>query len=205
MKHLSTLLVTPLLFLFFLMAGCDSTPPISRLSSDAVILAFGDSLTRGTGARIEQAYPTILQELLGREVINAGIPGEVSAKGLKRLPQVLEEYQPDLVILCHGGNDFLRRMDRDQTIANLRAMITLIQKSGAEVVLVGVPQFGFALYPPKFYREIAREFKVPYEDKIIGELLSDRALKSDNIHPNAAGYRLMAEAIHSLIIAAKGA
>lgn len=204
MRRLSALLITPLLLLVFLAAGCDSPPPMSRLAPDAVILAFGDSLTRGTGARDNQAYPIILQELLGREVVNAGIPGEISADGLKRLPGVLEEYQPDLVILCHGGNDFLRRMDNDRIATNLRAMVNLIRQSGAGVLLVGVPQFGFVLEPPAFYREIATEYKIPYEEEIISDLLSDRSLKSDNIHPNAAGYRLMAEAIHTLIQDAEG-
>ena len=204
MKRYSTRLIVPLLLLLLLTAACDSPPQMTPLSPDAVVLAFGDSLTRGTGARDDQAYPTVLENLLGRRVINAGIPGEISADGLKRLPQVLEEYRPDLVILCHGGNDFLRRLDRDQTVANLRAMVTLIRESGSGVILVGVPQFGFILEPPEFYREIAAEFKLPYEAEIVSDLLSDRSLKSDQIHPNAEGYRLMAEAIHALLQDAKG-
>jgi lysophospholipase L1-like esterase len=192
------------LLLTLLTTACERTPAIRPLPADAVILAFGDSLTFGTGAPEGEAYPDALAGLLGRTVINAGIPGELSAAGLNRLPQLLAEHQPDLVILCHGGNDFLQRLDRARIAANLAAMVELIRANGADVVLVGVPEFGLILKPPTFYREIAERFRVPYEHDIISDLLSDRDVKSDTIHPNAAGYRRMAEAIFQRIKDARG-
>lgn len=194
----------PLLLAALLLAACDSPPPIAPLPADAVVVAYGDSLTHGNGAPAGQAYPDILATLLARPVVNAGVPGELSAEGLQRLPQLLEEHRPALVILCHGGNDFLRRLDRAQTAANLAAMVELIRASGADVILVGVPEFGLILKPPPFYREIAERFAIPYEDEIVSDLLGDRDFKSDTIHPNAAGYRRMAEAIFRLIEAAHG-
>ena len=164
-----------------------------------MVLAFGDSLTHGTGASAGQSYPDDLSELLGKSVINVGIPGEVSAAGLKRLPAVLDKYKPRLVILCHGGNDFLRRLDEAATIRNLKAMIELIRARGADVVLVAVPKLGFGLAIPKFYRQIAEEYTIPLQSDILLDLLGDKSMKSDSIHPNAAGYRLMAEAIFDLI------
>ena len=86
-------------------AGCDPTPKVKALGDDAVILAFGDSLTFGTGASKHKSYPAQLQALISRTVINAGIPVEVSNTGLRRLPALLTRHQPDLVIICHGGND----------------------------------------------------------------------------------------------------
>ena len=106
-----------------LLAGCREGKQYNVLRPNDVILAFGNSLTRGTGAEESQSYPAQLQELARRKVINAGIPGEVTAEGRRRLPAVLDEYDPDLLILCHGGNDILRRQNRDSTIANLKAMI----------------------------------------------------------------------------------
>lgn len=190
--------------LLLLLAACGNPPQISPLPADAVVLAFGDSLTHGTGAPEGEAYPDILAGLLQRTVINAGVPGEISAEGLRRLPQALAEYHPNLVILCHGGNDFLRRLDHAQTAANLAAMIEQVHASGADVILVGVPEFGFVLKPPAFYRESAKRFAIPYEAEIVSDLLGDRDFKSDNIHPNAAGYRRMAEAVFKVIRDAHG-
>lgn len=202
---LRTLCITlTALLLALLMTACEKTPTISPLASDAVILAFGDSLTHGNGAPPGHAYPDVLADLLGRTVINAGVPGELTAAGLQRLPQLLARYRPDLVILCHGGNDFLRHLDRKQTAANLAAMVEHVKSTGAAVVLVGVPEPGLFLKPPDFYRELAVRERVPYEERVVSELLSDRNLKSDTIHPNAAGYRRLAEALRDLIEAAHG-
>lgn len=190
---------TLLLFILLFMAGCDQQPQLRPLATDARILAFGDSLTYGTGTTREQSYPAVLQGLLQREVINAGIPGEVSAAGRERLPQLLQREQPQLVILTHGGNDFLRRLDLQATKANLQTMIDSCRQSGAEVVLVGVPQFGLFLSPAPFYAELTEANGLPYLDETLSDILSDRDLKSDTIHPNAKGYRLLAEALAELI------
>jgi lysophospholipase L1-like esterase len=199
------LLIWLLLLLLQLFAvGCDEVPPLASLGPEAVVLAYGDSLTRGTGADAGEDYPSLLGGMLERTVINAGVPGELSAEGLERLPGVLARYQPELVVLCHGGNDFLRRLDRQKTAANLAAMIEQIRDSGAEVVLVGVPQPGFGLAIPEFYQQLAERYAIPYEDSILLDLLGDRDMKSDAIHPNATGYRLMAEAIYELICKAQG-
>ncbi len=195
----SIFLIFTLFFSILLFTGCDSGPGIKPFNQESVVLAFGDSLTHGTGASTGQSYPDVLSELLGRQVINVGIPGEVSAAGLKRLPAVLEEYNPTLVILCHGGNDFLRKLDQATTNSNLDAMVTLIRSHGADVVLVGVPKFGFGLQVPELYSQIADKYTVPLQKEILVDLLSDNSMKNDAIHPNATGYRLMAEAIYDLI------
>jgi len=192
------------LFALWLLTACEKAPSLSPLDGEAVILAFGDSLTHGTGAGTEETYPAVLAGLLGREVVNAGVPGEVSAAGLKRLPELLAEYRPALVILCHGGNDFLRRLDREKLIGNLREMITLCQESGAEVLLVGVPQVGLFLSADPLYQDLAEEFTLPYEEKVLAKILSDRELKSDQIHPNGHGYALLAEKLAALIEKAGG-
>ena len=139
-------------FFSLLFAGCDAGPKIAPLDQDSVILAFGDSLTRGTGAAKEQSYPAVLGQMLGHNIINLGIPGEVTSRGLERLPAVLDEYNPSLVLLCHGGNDFLRRHNQDETIRNLRSMIGLIREKGADVILIGVPKLGFGLGCTKILR-----------------------------------------------------
>ena len=188
-----------LLLLLLLVACGPSVPKLNPLPMDAVILAFGDSLTYGTGASAEESYPMVLQTLLGRTVVRSGVPGEVTAESLARLPEVLDEQNPKLMILCIGGNDFLRQLGEQQAAENIRAMIKLAKGKGVDVVLVGVPKFGLMLSPPDFYGQIAKEFQLPYEDGIMHKILLNRELKSDEIHPNAQGYQLFAEAIAALL------
>ena len=174
-------------------AACGERPKLERLPSDAVVLAFGDSLTFGTGAKEEESYPAQLEQLIQRRVVRAGVPGEVSAQALARLPAALDEHAPKLVLLCIGGNDFLRRLGNPQAERNVREMVKLAASRGAAVMLIGTPEPGLAVSPPAFYAEIAKEFRLPYEDGVIGAVLKDASLKSDPIHPNARGYRLIAE------------
>jgi lysophospholipase L1-like esterase len=179
--------------------SCSAGTKLPRLSGDSVILAFGDSLTFGTGAEPGDSYPAVLSKLIGRRVVNAGVPGEVTAEGLSRLPRLLEETRPALLILCHGGNDLLRRLEQPQAAGNLRAMIRLAQEGRISVVMIAVPSPGLSLSPPSYYRELAAEMKIPVEEKALAAILSDRSLKADYIHPNAAGYRMLAEAIAALL------
>jgi acyl-CoA thioesterase-1 len=181
------------------LAACDRTPQLQPLPADAVILGFGDSLTYGTGAARGEDYPSNLRRLTGLQVINAGIPGEVSSAGLKRLPSLLQQHRPALVIICHGGNDILRRQNLQRTRENIQRMIDLVSASGAKVVLVGVPQFGIFLSPAPFYAELAEQNGVPIEVSALSDILKNPALKSDQIHPNAAGYRQLAEKLAGLL------
>ena len=133
------------------LAGCGpSYPKLPRLGTDAVVLAFGDSLTFGTGATPAQAYPAELERMIGRKVVAAGVPGEVSAEGLERLPRLLEETKPALLILCHGGNDFLRKLGEEGAAANVRAMVRLARQQGVAVMIVATPKPGFGVSKVKF-------------------------------------------------------
>ncbi len=174
-------------------------PRLRPLPGDAVILAFGNSLTRGTGAEEEESYPAVLETLIGRRVVNAGVPGETTGEGLRRLPGVLEEVDPDLVILCEGGNDFLRGIPPKRVQENLDAMIRAVRRTGADIVLVAVPRPGVFVRPPGLYKDLAEAHSVPVEAEILTRVLTAPALKSDPIHPNAAGYREIARALADLL------
>lgn len=187
-----------------LLAACDKGPPaVSPLGRQAVVLAFGDSLTYGTGAERDSSYPARLEALIGRRVINAGIPGELSAEGRQRLPQLLDEHRPGLLILCHGGNDLLRQTGEETAASNLKAMISMARERGIDVVLLGVPKPALVLSAADFYGEIARESNIPYEGEVLSDILGERSLKSDRFHPNAEGYRKLAEAVEDLLKRAK--
>ena len=181
-----------------LLAGCAEST-LDPLNQGDVILAFGDSLTYGTGVSADLSYPAILESITGYRVIRSGIPGEISVAGLKRLRDVLEKEKPQLVVICHGGNDVLRRLSQKQTEANLRSMIALVRQHGAQVILIAVPKM--SLFPSawKFYDAIEEDTDVPIEFDILSELQRDAKMKSDPIHFNRDGYRKMAEAVKDLL------
>jgi lysophospholipase L1-like esterase len=187
------------LCLLGLSLGCGRHPRIVRLSESSVVVAFGDSLTAGTGASTTESYPSVLADLIGCRVVNAGVPGEESSAALRRLPTVLQEERADLVILCQGGNDMLRRREDDVIRRNLDAMVSLAHEAGADVILIGVPRPGLLLKVPSFYRQIANKHAIPCDSKTLAQVLSSPSLESDYVHPNAAGYRRLAESIAALI------
>jgi len=189
--------ITSIFLLTFLLFGCDKNqPPLKPLSNNAVILAFGDSLTYGTGAARGKSYPEVLSQLTGHPVINAGIPGEISAEGLQRLPALLDRHQPELLILTHGANDILRKLPLQTMQDNLEKMLLLAQQRQIQVLMLGVPEFNlFSLNSAPLYAELAVRYGIPIELELLPDILSQRALKSDTVHPNQAGYQQMAEGI----------
>jgi lysophospholipase L1-like esterase len=189
------------LFLALALAGgCGKDAPrLPPLATSDVIVAFGDSLTYGTGAAEHESYPAVLAQLVGRPVVRAGVPGEVTAQGLRRLPAVLDEHQPRLVIVCLGGNDMLRKIASAEIKRNLEGMLRELRARGIPAVLVGVPKPALWTSSADFYAELAREFGVPYEGEIVTSVLYSSDTKSDPIHPNAKGYRRIAEALAKLL------
>ncbi|QFR50232.1 arylesterase [Sulfurimonas lithotrophica] len=161
------------------------------LSSDATVLAFGDSLTYGFGS--DKSYPDFFKEKTLLNTINAGVNGEISAEGVERLKDYLA-FEPDLVILCHGGNDILQKLPRNELKSNLKKMIKSIKEVGAKVLLVGVPEFNLLdMDAIDLYHEVAQEEDVLYEEDIIGYIQRRNNLKSDYVHPNEKGYEMMAD------------
>ena len=184
--------------------GCGSSTSLAPLPADGVVLAFGDSLTRGKGAAAENSYPSRLAALISRPVVNAGISGETSDRGLARLPRLLSSHQPNLVILMHGGNDILRNLDATRTKANLDAMITLCKAAGASVLLVGVPQKSLFSKSAPLYEQLATQHDLAFEPSIISTLLKQPTMKADMVHFNAEGYAKLAHRLRD-VMAAEGA
>ncbi len=164
------------------------------------VLAFGDSITYGYRVKKEHNYPSQLSKLLFAEVINAGVNGELTRQGLKRLPGLLEKHKPQILIICHGGNDIIRRKSLIDAKENIRKMIELARKKNIHVVLVGVPKEEvLRLSTAQIYHELANELSVPLEDEALQDILSDNYLKIDQIHPSEEGYKILAHKLANLI------
>lgn len=174
-----------------LLAGCGG-PTLAPLPPDGVILAFGDSLTQGVGAGKGEDYPSVLAALSGVQVTNAGRSGEQTPEGRQRLPGVLADAQPDLLLLLLGGNDVLRNRSPASIKSNLAAMIEMARGQGTQVVLIAVPEKALFSRSAPLYRELAGEQGVMLVEELVGELLRTPAYKSDPIHLNAEGYRVLA-------------
>ncbi|MBN4063167.1 arylesterase [Cardiobacterium sp. AH-315-I02] len=194
-KNIYLVIVSVLTIMMAAVIASCSEKPHKALNQDAVILAFGDSLTYGTGTSSNNAYPVILQTLVHRKVINAGVPGEISKDGLTRLPFLIKQHQPELIIICHGGNDILRRLDKEQTKNNIQKMINLAKDNNSQIILIAVPEFGLFLDDAAFYRTLADKNQIPIASNILGDILGKNTLKSDHIHPNAKGYQILATKI----------
>jgi len=169
------------------------------------VLAVGDSLTFGTGATADAAYPERLAALTGWNVVNAGVPGDTSARARDRLSPLLAQHAPKLVLLSIGGNDFLRQVPETETRGNLGAMLDDIRAAGAQAVLIAVPRPALmaallgSLDDHPLYAELAEAHRVPLLASSWAKVLSDPALKSDQIHANAAGYERFARDLHGFL------
>jgi lysophospholipase L1-like esterase len=192
-----------------MLAACSRSRPRGQLvPAGAAVLALGDSLTFGTGATPQTSYPAELARLTAWQVVNAGVPGDTSAQALQRLPGLLAEHSPQLVLLCIGGNDFLRAVPEAETRANVERAVRDSAAAGAQVLLIAVPRpsAGAAvlgsLTDHAMFGELAERLRVPLQRQGWSEVLSDEALRSDRLHANAAGYAQMARHVRATAAAA---
>ncbi|MEW6281521.1 MAG: arylesterase [Candidatus Eremiobacterota bacterium] len=172
------------------------SPRIAHLGPrEGPIVVLGDSLAAGVGAKSGRGYVKILEERLKVPMVNRGIPGNTTRQGLERLERDVLTQKPALVILELGGNDFLQRVPTDETFANLEEMVRRIHAQGAPVLLIGVQSGVFMDKQEKRYRELASRHQTAYVPNILKGILTNPGLKDDAIHPNDAGYEVVADRI----------
>ena len=183
------------------LAGCGRDKKTAQpVPPGSTVLALGDSLTFGTGASAETCYPTVLAVLTGWNVVNAGVPGDTSAQALARLPALLAEHQPKLVIVSIGGNDFLRKLPESDTRTHVHAICKQSLAAGAQVLLVAVPRATVAaalgqMTDHALYAEVAKDLKIPLQREAWGEVLAQPDLRADAVHANARGYAQFARSV----------
>lgn len=162
------------------------------------IVAFGDSLVAGVGAPKGADFVTLLSSKIHEPIIQAGVPGDTTADGLLRLDEVLE-HQPRMVILLLGGNDYLRKMPKEETFTNLKRLIVRMQESGAVVVLLGVRGGILADGYNTSFETLAEEMHVVYVEDVLDGIFGNTTLMADGVHPNETGYARIAEKVYAEI------
>lgn len=180
---------------------------LTQPASAGHVLVYGDSLSAAYGLNLEQGWAALLAERMGTQhsISNASVSGETSAGGLARLPVVLEELDPDLVILELGANDGLRGYPVAMLAENLRKMIALSRAAGARVMLVGIslpPSYG-PRYIDQFestFKTVANELNVPLFNFVLEEFFTEPGyIQEDGLHPTAKAQPLIADLMHAFL------
>ena len=183
---------------FFFHLGRE-TPITNFPSSGTEIVAFGDSLVAGSGATAGNDFVSLLSKSIGREIVNLGVPGNTTADGLARINE-LDRYSPKVVLLLLGGNDHLKKVPIETTFHNLGKIIENVHSRGAIVLLLGVKGNLFGdKFEPEF-EKLQDKYKTAYVSNVLDGLFRNAKLMEDAIHPNDAGYKIIAERIYPVLV-----
>ena len=178
-------------------AACGQKKPLNYKNDGRDIIAFGDSLTYGYGAELNESYPAVLAGLTGRDIINLGVSGNTALDGLNRISE-LDEYRPYMVLIEFGANDYMRKRPFEQTKKSLESITDYVQQKGAVAVIVDTGGPGMGKYSD-YMKELAKQKQAVFVPAILKGIFTKRELKSDMIHPNAQGYKIIAEKVHKHI------
>lgn len=181
------------------LSGCAKREIKNRDSSGTNIICFGDSITFGYGVNPGEDYPTELARLSGKKVINAGVDGDTSAEGLKRVEPDVLSREPKIVLIEFGGNDFIKNIPIDETIGNIKEMVKQIQAYGAMAAIVDVSAGFFMREYRARLTKLANETGSIFVPAILSGILTDPSMKSDFMHPNAEGYKMVAGRVYRAI------
>lgn len=164
-------------------------------SSGDSVVAFGDSLIEGVGATTGNDLVSQLSKKIGEPIINLGIAGNTTAQGLARVDRI-KEYNPRVVIVLLGGNDYLQKVPKAETFKNLDAIVTKIQSMGAVVMLLGIQ--GGVLGDPyeNEFENLAKAKGVVYVSNVLEGLVGNQKYMSDAVHPNNEGYAKIVERVY---------
>jgi len=190
------LILSAFVILFIYHHYHDNSEIINPDPSGDNIICFGDSLTYGTGARQGMDYPSQLSGMISMPVINAGVPGDTTTSALRRLEKDVLAHSPKIVLITLGGNDLKNGIPKEVAFQNLEKIITSIQEQGALVIVGGIdiPLLGKGFGDA--YEILCDELGAVLIPNILKGIMGNRKLMSDQIHPNASGYTIMARMFH---------
>lgn len=185
--------------LFFILTGCSKREIKNINSRGTNIICFGDSITFGYGANPGEDYPAALAKIINIPVINSGIDGDTSSEALKRFDSDVSERDPFLVIIEFSGNDFLRKIPKEVTINNIKEMVEKAQAKGAMVAIVDISAGMFLAEYRRALNKLAKESGAIFIPHILNGIITNPSMKSDFLHPNANGYKMIAQRIYAAI------
>jgi len=186
--------------LFFVLTGCAKRQIKNINSKGTNIICFGDSITFGHGANPSEDYPSVLSNMTNLTVINAGADSDTSVDGLQRIDSDVLEKDPLLVIIEFGGNDFLKKIPTEETLHNIKTMVDRIQAKGAMVAIFDISAGMIMSHYRGLFRNIASEKQAIFIPDLLKGIITDPQLKSDFIHPNNIGYKMVASRIYRAIL-----
>ena len=187
------------LIAFIGLTGCAKREIANLGSKGTNIICFGDSITFGYGVNPGEDYPTALGKMVAVSVINCGIDGDTTVEALQRLDEDALQRDPLLVIIEFAGNDFLRKIPKETTINNVKEMIGRIQARKAMVAIVDISAGMFMAEYRGALKKLAAEENVIFVPSVLSGIITNPGMKSDFMHPNAAGYKIVAERIYRMI------
>ena len=162
------------------------------------IVAFGDSLVQGVGATSGNDFVSNLSRRIGRPIVNLGVSGNTTRDGINRLYE-LDKYNPKVVILLLGGNDYLKKVPKEETFNNLQTIIDNIHKRGSVVLLLGVRG---GLLVDNFkddFKKISEKNYTAFVSNVLDNLIGNNELMSDAIHPNDRGYKIISDRVYAVL------
>jgi|SRR3989344_4390159 len=167
-------------------------------STGTDIIAFGDSLVQGVGATDGNDFVSLLSGMIGQPIINLGVPGDTTEDGLTRVSE-LDAYHPKVVLLLLGGNDHLKKIPVSDTRNNLAALIQNIHARGAIVLLLGIRGGLFIDNFSGEFKNLKNTYHTAFVSDVLDGLFERPQYMSDAVHPNDAGYALIAKRVYPVL------
>lgn len=193
-----TFLIILCLSVYFLFVG--KTDKVTNFPSKGTnVVVFGDSLVEGVGATTKGGFVELLSKKTNAPMVNLGVSGNTTLDGLKRVEEIFE-HDPKVVILLLGGNDYLKKISKEETSKNLEKIIDKIHEKGAVVLLLGV-RGGFLKDNFKdLFEELVKKKKVAYVPDVLDGIIFERSFMSDGIHPNEKGYEIISKKVSTILL-----
>lgn len=188
--------ILAIIFSYFIFKPSDKITNYPSKGTD--IVAFGDSLVQGVGATSGNDFVSNLSKRIGKPIVNLGVSGNTTRDGISRLSE-LDKYNPKVVILLLGGNDYLKKVPKEETFNNLQTIINHIHKKGSVVILLGVRG---GLLVDNFkddFKKISEKNNTAFVSNVLDNLIGNNELMSDAIHPNDKGYKIISDRVYAVL------